>query len=422
MTPDEIQTIANHAKMMIPKFSNMVAGQATRSLGSEDCMATEMSYYDGTKIEHASLDAFLMSFMWMNESLNLKGFFDALDFSSECTAMGGEVYEVDIKMGCKEEKFLKDFKLCKPPICNEFEFILTKSFMASLFAPYLGCESLEVISDKVPSFECLMDFQVMYNSTELGNYSPFDFFDEGIEYIEKETDACQGKYTKRMDMKVCNMETAMKKEGNEVFLDLCQDAGGEPYPIDIVMGFPGYHRTFRKFPFCKPDSCTRFDIKLFFDYIGSIFMGDEDGEQSGKIEFKESISSSCYETPNSEAAIKQKKGKVVAKTCQWLKNRPKKMKKKICDKKKGSGGYGSAREVCPSTCCACVEDGDNVFLKKFSIGNDDSLRIQSKDCTWLQNASKNVQKSQCKKVNKFYVGGYPSAYVACPKTCGGCSL
>lgn len=182
MTQDEIQTIVEHVNWMAPRYNSIMAGQATNSL--DDCMTTESSYYDGTKISHLSLDAFLFSFMWMNESFNLKGFFDVLDFSSECTAMGGEVYEIDIKMGCKEEKFLEGFKLCKPPMCNEFEYVLTKSFMTSFYAPYLGCDSLEVISDKVPSFECLMDFGTMYNSTGLEDFSPFSFLDEGTEYVE----------------------------------------------------------------------------------------------------------------------------------------------------------------------------------------------------------------------------------------------
>ena len=218
-------------------------------------------------------------------------------------------------------------------------------------------------------------------------------------------------------MKVCNIENVLSKKENEYFVDMCKDAGGALYPIDFIMDFTGYHRTFRMFPFCKPDSCKPSDTKLLFDHVFSSFIED-DGEKSGKFEIKGSFYNSCDEKTNSEVAIKQKKGKVFAKSCKWLKNRPKKLKNRICSKKKGLGKYGPAHMVCPLTCCTCPENGDNEFLRKFGIDKHGSLRILSKDCAWLQNASKNIQKAQCKKMTESYVGGYPPAYLACPQTCG----
>ena len=230
-------------------------------------------------------------------------------------------------------------------------------------------------------------------------------------------------------MKVCNFDVLKESEDGQYIAEECGKAEGELMTLDMVMDFSNYHRTFRRYPFCKPASCEPSDIIKYYDYITKFFTGELSGEEQidddfanveRKLSITESTVNSCDETANFKASMKQMNGKVLAKTCRWLKNRPVHWKKKYCEKTTGFGGYSPAVEVCPSSCCACEEDSDNVFLKKTRIDEKGFLKIESKTCEWLSKASESAKNNHCSKKAASYAGGFPPAYIACPETCGLC--
>lgn len=436
MKPEEVQDLVDRARMT-KGFDPNLAMRAGRSHESEDCETTEAMYYQQTAIAAADFVTFLFSFQWTDPSFDVEGFFDNMNFSTECAAMGGEVFEADFDFGCPDigldESSLKGYKFCKPTSCNDVEWVLTKKMIALILGTFAGCSSIDVVThidNEIPSVMCLMGMEEMYNSTEL--VTPESFLVEGgLEYAEDQRGVCKayGKPQEMDSVKVCDMTAPVFEEEYSNITSVCNLAGGTIYPLDITAQAPFMLRTVRRYPFCKHQTCNDADVKNYYDFISTFFTEEhgediDDGQEMpflSAIEFKKSLVNSCDETVFHRASMKKVDGEVVAKTCKWLKKRKADVKDKFCKKKNGLGGYKSASEVCPSTCCSCQEDGDNIFLKKMSMDNDGEIKIETRTCEWLQNAPSKAKETQCSKEESSYVGGYPPAYVACPETCGGCN-
>ena len=148
------------------------------------CEEQEQTYYNNnTTIHPAELESFAFSISWSDPNFDLQNYFDNLNFDSECTGMGGEVYALDIKFKCEEEEedeiYLENYKFCKPPICSDFEFIMAKSLISQVVGGHLGC-NVDVINDVVPSPECFRAMSGFYKNTDLTNYAPETFISRGL--------------------------------------------------------------------------------------------------------------------------------------------------------------------------------------------------------------------------------------------------
>lgn len=160
-----------------------------------ECEMLEESYYDMTAIFTAHPVVFIMasvnnpSFL---STFDSSEFFDSLNFDEECTALGGEVVDVSVDIAIATYSVaieIETFKLCKPPPCDMFEYILTKSvefYFAAAAVFFNGIEvEIEVTHDLFPSALCLIDYITMYNSTDLVDWSIEAFlendFDAGME-------------------------------------------------------------------------------------------------------------------------------------------------------------------------------------------------------------------------------------------------
>lgn len=154
-----------------------------RSGESLSCEEQEAMYYSNTTaIYPADFTTFAFSYLWADPEFDLQGYFDALNFDSECTGMGGEVYKMDVKISCESgETYLKDYKFCKPPVCDEFTYVLMKSLFYPFLGTFLGC-GIELIQDVTPSFECFMGIAATYNETEIALYLPETFIGSGAAF------------------------------------------------------------------------------------------------------------------------------------------------------------------------------------------------------------------------------------------------
>ncbi len=151
------------------------------------CEEQSYLYYNNTAITPGGFFEVLDSGVLSDPSFDLEGFFDTINFDSECEAMGGEVYKLDISIECEGlSTILEDFKHCKPPepICNEFEYVLSK-LLSYIFVP--NCY-VQVISDAVPSIGCFIGIDEMYSNTAITYASPENFLlGGGAQYAEVST-------------------------------------------------------------------------------------------------------------------------------------------------------------------------------------------------------------------------------------------
>lgn len=389
-----------------------------------ECEMLEESYYNMTAISTAHPVLFTMLSVYDPSFLSTfdsSEFFDSLNFDEECTALGGEVVDVSVDIAIANYSVaieIETFKLCKPPPCDMFEYITTKMFefygTAGWFGFFNDIEvEIEVTHDLFPSALCLSDYSMLYNSTDPDDWSIKAFLENHFDAGMEGNGLYKEYYKKKADVKVTNMEDYTEEVA--IIEDLC-DGDNTIGHLDIVINMPLYHRTFRRYPHCQPPTCSSDDIGKLYAYMSSVISEMEPVD----IDIHLATINSCDETAFNKASMKKKNGNVLAKSCKWLKKRPDSMKEKFC-MKNALGGYKSASEVCPSTCCACKEESSDVFLKKSEFSSDGTLSLIKKDCAWLQSVSESVKTLHCEKSQTSYVGGYPPAYIACPETCGNCS-
>lgn len=210
------------------------------------------------------------------------------------------------------------------------------------------------------------------------------------------------------------------------FIDnLCtsEEIGGELYPLDITFNNEHTHRTIRRYPFCKPKTCKDSDVQKYYDYISGYFSGENYRYNNGlKAKFKKATVNSCDENTSEKAFIRKRAGKNMNRTCEWVSKRTAKKRRKYCSRMYGADGFEPAKKVCTSTCCTCEEKSDNIFLRE-AYFKDGYLKTRTRTCQWLKDASKRTRKRQCAKKDRLYtggIGGYPTASLVCPETCGKC--
>ena len=162
--------------MSLEQMKQMAMARSGESLSCEE---QEQMYYNNTALSPAEFSNFAFTYLWADPNFDLQGYFDSLNFDSECTGMGGEVYEMDVKFICEDgETYLEDYKFCKPPVCDEFSYVLTKSFIFPFFGFFLGC-GIELVQDVTPSAECFSGITETYNNTALSDFSPENFIGTG---------------------------------------------------------------------------------------------------------------------------------------------------------------------------------------------------------------------------------------------------
>ena len=158
----------------------------------DDCYVQENAYYNDTAISSASFTQILTGdgtadATIFDPNFDLDGFFESMNFDAECEAMGGEVYGLDIDVSCGEDSTtLENYKHCKPPSCNEFEYVYNKAWEYLIIGFFQGCEEVKVISDVIPSLGCMKDLSDTYaDGTGIEDFEPVNFLsNEGPEYVE----------------------------------------------------------------------------------------------------------------------------------------------------------------------------------------------------------------------------------------------
>ena len=177
MSTQDVQSLIGRIQSSLG-INTVRGGRRTNEI-TQDCNVLETQLYNNTKIASAEFLTFTFSKTWTKPSFDLDAFFANMHFTSECERMGGEVAQVDIKLEFDRETVtLNNYKLCKPSVCDKFEYLLTKRMMYDFFEPYIKC-NIDLVSDEIPSQQCLDGMTKTYNNTIFSSYSPEAFLMEG---------------------------------------------------------------------------------------------------------------------------------------------------------------------------------------------------------------------------------------------------
>ncbi len=235
----------------------------------------------------------------------------------------------------------------------------------------------------------------------------------------KEQGLCKEALTNssKWDAKVCNMINA--KEEYKKLTKLCEsDYGGTILPVNIVYDSQHFHRSFVNYPYCKPPSCSADDINTWYEYLIRAHTRKNSDHDSTVI--KHNAPNACDEPENEKAWVRLKNLNPVMKTCRWLQKRPKSKLRGYCRKKNEYKGRQSAYNTCKRTCCSCMEDSNDTFLKKIKTDKKGRLKFATQTCGWLQNADDKTRQKICTE-DVPELGGYLAAKKICPNTCEVCS-
>lgn len=172
-------------------LNTLPGGSNSRSSHGDDgdCLMDDLAFYNTTALAPASLLSFLGAGVYADPNfVDVDTYFESINFSTECEALGGEVYEVGLSATCGEPGSVLDtlttWKLCKPPSCeDEFVYLLTNNAILMFFASFFGC-SLEYKSDIIPSMACAASHGALYNTTELAPYALETYVFTGIPELE----------------------------------------------------------------------------------------------------------------------------------------------------------------------------------------------------------------------------------------------
>ena len=183
MSTEDVQSLIGRIKSSLGINTILPAASADggrrTNEHTQDCNVLENQLYNNTKIASAEFLTFAFSKTWTKPRFDLEEFFNNIQFTSECERMGGEVVQIDINLAFDGETvMLENYKLCKPSVCDKFEYLLTKRMMYDFFEPYFKC-SIDLVSSEVPSQECLDSMTKTYNNTAFSSYSPEAFLMEG---------------------------------------------------------------------------------------------------------------------------------------------------------------------------------------------------------------------------------------------------
>lgn len=238
--------------------------------------------------------------------------------------------------------------------------------------------------------------------------------------LQKKEDFCKEKKVpeKNFDAKICNM--AKFQPDHEKISQLCEskEYDGTILPLNVAYNAKNFHRTFAKYPYCKPSSCTVYEINGWYQYL--IRAHRRQTETNDEIVIQHNAPNSCDENEDDKALIKKHSRKVKIESCGWLQNRSEALKSRYCRKKNAMQGFQPAHKVCPRTCCRCIEDKKDTFLRKFRVSKGGKLKLITKTCEWLQQVDEEIRRTICKKGLPEFEG-YFSAKNVCPSTCEICS-
>ena len=185
---NDISDIIDQARSLTQTFSSGSLTRRMKGLTSRDfelCVTEEASYYNNTAISTAQLDFFFFTAPWKDPEFDLDEFFNEMNFSSECTAMGGEVYEIDFTVECPDLVTIEGFKLCRPPSCDDnWQYLINKDLMLLFLGMFLQCTEVKLITDLIPSGQCLLGIMDVYTE-DFTDFLPEAFLqEEGMNYIE----------------------------------------------------------------------------------------------------------------------------------------------------------------------------------------------------------------------------------------------
>ena len=184
---------ATHA--VVP--NDLASVRDNESEEGEDCAALQTSYYNDTAIAQSQpFTFFLTTQEWSEASFNLNSFFEDMNFDDECESMGGIVETFDVNYSCADneddqdfgededeevEGVLREYRVCRPPVCSDFEYFQGLEFMFSFVGIFTGCEMSIDTGGRGLSFACLEGLQEIYNGTDLEGYSVLDFLGNNLE-------------------------------------------------------------------------------------------------------------------------------------------------------------------------------------------------------------------------------------------------
>ena len=176
MTPDDIRALLVTIKS---SFGHEVTNQG-RSLGdAKGCHAEEARIYEDTSIAPTEFLTFAFTKLWKNPHFDIQEMFLIHNFDYECEMLGGEVMHVDFKLGSDSDAVLmNNYKVCKPRVCDTYEYLLTKRMVYIFFEPYLKA-AISLESKHIPSHDCLNDMVKIYNNPSMKGFAPEAFLANG---------------------------------------------------------------------------------------------------------------------------------------------------------------------------------------------------------------------------------------------------
>ena len=206
---------------------------------------------------------------------------------------------------------------------------------------------------------------------------------------------------------------------HDSFTQMCysETLGGTILPLNIVYNAPSFHRTFSNFPYCKPAECTIQDINGWYDYLVRVYTKKNRNIDSTVIQH--TPKKGCEENKHDLALMKKKKNKVLVESCEWLRKRTDFRRRRYCREKDTMKGFDPAFKVCPLTCCSCVEDSEDIFLREVNVDRNDKLKLVTKTCGWLQSVEEKKRMNVCRH-SLPSLGGYSDARTICPNACEVC--
>lgn len=194
--------------------------------------------------------------------------------------------------------------------------------------------------------------------------------------------------------------------------EACDSYGGIFGEVDIKMSNDEF---IKHFPVCFSPVCDA-DYKI--ESVVDSWAYDNSPYLSYAIPFSKISPKACDERGFDKFFIKYNKNvEAVTGTCSQLANmvdKPAWMSKHPCDRKWSPPGEPAiASVVCPVTCKTdiCGEEPATEFLKS---------KQEVKTCEWLSTQSEEKKKKLCSREHNRRQGfpSVPSAYSACPTTCG----
>lgn len=362
------------------------------------------------------------------------------DYMASCDAQGGEIEDLLLMIGldgsCSEDgstgnpPIAYTLPICIAEQCDYTTAFVTVNYMVKMMGegsaePCIIDEAKAEGTTGLQCFEGTLDLYgteltvagsdisvVVTNTTELTPYGPAVALDEfPEEFCDMDVDESGIKY-------VCDLSTIGEASDPPVDIQaVCEENGGRFEDLHLFgkMYDPeervNIEMELHHYPYCIHDSCAEGEGVEYGDFLI---------ELAAEIDIDTVLHEEedhCDEDMNDMFYLRLKDGEPFEKRCKWLRRRPLEKRMKICARDNYPDGAVPAYEACPTTCCECGEDPQNMFLKK-KQKIDGVMTPFPATCAWLSRLPMGKRKKYCKKNGRDF--DLPNASSACPETCGVC--